>query len=369
MLLGRSLLRLQTVDPGFDPGHAVAFTVTLPSARYPDAQARLRAFEQIDARLKSIPGVSAAGAASTLALEGYTWTGDATVEGRGAGDYERELRHKSVTPDYFRAMGIRLLAGRLLDDRDTRDQPPVTVVNRALAVKYFRGGDAVGKWITFGRPQDRAPWVTIVGVVADEQQDGMDVAARPQVYQSIRQQMQNPMTFVVRSTLDDSTALGAARQAVQQVDRELAITAPTTLDDVVAASMGDHRFRTVLIAAFAGLALFLAALGIYGVLAYFVSQRARELGIRLALGAKPRSLFALVVGQGMRPVAIGAAAGVATAYPLARVLRTLLFGVDPGDPLTYVLTTAVLAIVALFACALPAARATRVDPIVALRNE
>src|SRR5439155_3530047 len=192
VLLARSLLRLESVDPGFDQAHVIAFTVTLPSARYPTRLDRVRAFEEIERRLRARAGVQAAGAASTLALRGFTWTGDATVEGHAADDYERELRHKSITPDYFRAMGIRLLAGRLLDERDTADRPLVAVVNRALAQKYFRDEDAIGKPITFGRPQDRAPWVTIVGVVADEQQDAMDKAAQPQAYVSIRQQVQNP---------------------------------------------------------------------------------------------------------------------------------------------------------------------------------
>src|SRR5262249_16820762 len=171
VLLVRSLIRLQTVDPGFDQEHIIAFDITLPSARYPNAAARLRAFEDIDRRLKAEPGVQAAGAVSTLALRGFTWTGDSTIEGRSPDDYGRELRHKSVTPDYFKAMGIRLRAGRMLDDRDVIDQPPVTVVNLALAQKYFRGADAVGKRITYGRPTDNSPWITIVGVVADEKQD------------------------------------------------------------------------------------------------------------------------------------------------------------------------------------------------------
>src|SRR5262249_36281364 len=151
VLLVRSLLQLQTVDPGFDQRGVVAFTVSLPSARYPKPADRLKAFEEIDRRLAAQPGVQAAGAGSTLARRGFTWTGDSTIEGRAATDYERELRHKSVTPGYFGAMGIRLLAGRMLNERDTLDQPPVTVVNLALARKYFRGADAVGKRITYGR--------------------------------------------------------------------------------------------------------------------------------------------------------------------------------------------------------------------------
>jgi len=369
VLLVRSLLRLQTVDPGFDQRGVVAFTVTLPAARYPNAADRRRAIEEIDRRLAAQPGVTASGAVSTLALRGYTWTGDATVEGRAPTDYERELRHKSVTPGYFAAMGIRLLAGRLLDERDTQDQPPVTVVNLALARKYFAGADAVGKRITYGRPQDKALWVTIVGVVADEQQDALDKAPQPQVYSPIRQQMQNPMTFVVRSSLDPASAIAAARAEVQAVDRDLALTSIATLEQVVSDAIGDHRFRAVLLAGFAGIALFLAALGIYGVLAYAVSQRTRELGIRLALGAKRQELFAMVVRQGMRPVIAGGVLGIAGAVASSAVVKSLLYGVAAVDPTTYGVAVVTLAAVALAACAIPAARAMRVDPNTALRTE
>jgi putative ABC transport system permease protein len=369
VLLVRSLLRLQTVDPGFDQRGVVAFTVTLPSARYPKPADRLVAFEDIDRRLAGQPGMQAAGAASTLALRGYTWTGDSTVEGRAPTDYERELRHKSVTPGYFNAMGIRVLAGRLLDERDTLNQPPVTMVNLALARKYFAGADAVGKRITFGRPQDNAPWITIVGIVADEQQDALDKTAQPQVYSPIRQQMQNPMTFVMRSSLDPAAAIAAARREVQAVDRDLALTSVTTLEQVVSEAMGDHRFRSTLLSAFAATALFLAALGIYGVLAYAVSQRSRELGIRLALGAKPHEVFTMVVRDGMRPVIAGAILGIAGAVASSVVIKTLLFGVTAIDPATYAVAVAALGAVALAACAMPAWRATRVDPLVALREE
>jgi putative ABC transport system permease protein len=369
VLLGQSLLRLQSVDPGFDQEHVVTFTLSLPPARYPTNVDRLRAFEDIERRLREQPGVQAAGAVSTLALRGFTWTGDATIEGRAPTDYERELRHKSVLPGYFKAMGIRLLSGRMLNDGDRLDQPRVAVVNEALARKYFRGDDPIGKRVKFARPTDNDQWVTVVGVVADEKQDGLDKPAQPQAYSTIRQRMQNPLTFVVRSTLDDGSVVATARREIQAADRDLALTSVATMRAVVDESMGDHRFRTALLAVFAGIALFLAALGIYGVLAYFVSQRSRELGIRLALGAKPQVLFRMVVGQGMRPVAVGAAIGLAGAVALTTLMQSLLFGVAAVDPAAYAVAAATLAVIALVACAAPAFRATRVDPLVALREE
>jgi putative ABC transport system permease protein len=372
VLLVRSLGRLQDVDPGFNQQHAVTFAMTLPSARYPDAAARSRAFQEIERRLREQPGVQAVGATSTLALRGFTWTGDTTIEGRASTDYERETRHGSVTPTYFGAMGIRLFAGRMFDDADTREKPPVTIVNESFARRYYRGlGDAeiVGKRITFGRPQDNGMWITVVGIVADEKQDGMDRPAEPTAYSSVGQRQQNPLTFVVRTTVDPVAAIAAARAQVRAVDKDLALTQVATLEDVVDASMAGARFRTTLLAAFAGTALLLAALGIYGVLAYFVSQRAREIGIRLALGAQPSEVFRMVVRQGVLPVAAGAVAGVAVAVPMTVLLRALLFGVQPIDPPTYAIALTALAAIAVAACAVPALRATRVDPLVALRDE
>ena len=368
VLLIRSLIHLQQVDPGFAPDRVVTFKVTLPRVKYPKDTDQVRVFADLEGRLRNLPGVEAVGATSTLALRGYTWTGDASVEGRAADDYERELRHESVTPDYFAAMGTRPIAGRMLNEHDDA-RSNVTVVNEALARKYFPGKDAVGRRIKFGRPQDSDPWITIVGVVADAKQDGMDKPARPEVYVPFAANAQNPATFVVRSDVDATPMVAAARQTVRAIDRDLLLTEVTTLDGLVRDSMGDERFRATLLSGFAGVALFLAVLGIYGVLAYFVSQRSRELGIRVALGARPRALFAMVVGQGMRPVAIGSAAGLAGAIALTGLMESLLFGVPPLDPITYASSIGVLAASALGACALPALRAARVDPLIAIREE
>jgi putative ABC transport system permease protein len=368
MLLVRSLVRLQRVDPGFRPQQAVAFNVTLPSLRFPKDTDRLHAFEEVERRLRALPGVDAVGETSTLVLRGYTWSGDATVEGHGGDDYERELRHKSVTPDYFRAAGIRLVAGRMLTGHDDANSN-VTLVNATLARTYFHGVDPIGKRLKFGRPKDSDPWTTVIGVVADAKQDGMDKPVRPEVYVPLAANLQNPVTFVVRSSIDPEPTIAAARQTVRAVGRDFLVSDVTTLQDLVNDSIGDERFRTSLLTAFAGIALFLAALGIYGILAYFVTQRSRELGIRLALGAKPQAVFALVVRQGMQPVAIGAIAGVVAALALTGTIQSLLFGVTPLDPATYGSTIGILTLSAFVACALPAARATRVDPLVALRDE
>jgi putative ABC transport system permease protein len=372
VLLIRSLDRLHDVDPGFDQQRAVAFTLTLPPARYPDAAARLNGFREVERRLRALPAIESAGATSTLALRGFTWSSDATIEGRGADDYERDLRHASTTHDYFPAMGIRLLAGRLFEDTDTRERPAVAIVNAALARQYFRGvplDQVVGRRITFGRPVDNAPWNTIVGVIADEKQEALDKPALPTAYSPIAQRTQNPMTFVLRSHESAEATIAVARRAIADWDKNLALTQIATLENVVEEAKAAYRFRTGLLSAFAAVALLLAALGIYGVLAYFVSQRSRELGIRLALGAKPAELFRLVLGEGMRPVAIGTAIGVAGALALAGLIRSLLFGVDAIDARAFIASLAALGCVAAAACALPALRAARVNPLTALRDE
>jgi hypothetical protein len=260
----------------------------------------------------------------------------------------------------------------MFDGTDIRDKPPVTIVNETLARRFFPAlpnADVIGKRVSFGRPQDNAPWVTIVGVVADEKQDGLDRPAEPTEYSPIAQRMQNPLTFVVRTTIAPQAALAGARARVAAVDKDLALTQTATLEEVVDLSLAEARFRTTLLTWFAGIALLLAALGIYGLLAYFVSQRSREIGIRLALGAAPAELFRMVIGQGMRPVAIGAAVGLAGAVAVTTLLQSLLFGVTPVDPLAYSAAAAVLTAIAVGACAIPALRATRVDPLVALRDE
>jgi putative ABC transport system permease protein len=274
-----------------------------------------------------------------------------------------------VTPTYFQTIGVPLLAGRGLTDTDRQSHPPVTLVNETLAKRYFRGADPVGKRIKFGRPQDKDEWVTVVGVVGDVQQDAMDAPPQPEAYVPMAQDAQNDVTFTVRARLDAHAVVGAVRPEIRAVDKDLALTDVTTLNALVHDATMQERFRTSVLTAFAGVAVFLAALGIYGVVAYFVTQRSRELGIRLALGAAPGKVFSLVVRQGLAPVAIGSIVGLAGAYAATGLMRSLLFGITALDVPTYASTTALLAAVAILASAAPAARAARIDPVVALREE
>ncbi len=367
-LLIRSLIRLQQVEPGFTPEQAISFRLTLPSVRYPKDEDALRVVKELERRLREEHGAQAAGVGLVLPLGGIAWTGDATVEGRG-NEYERELRRNWVTPDYFRAVGVRLLRGRSFTEGDTDKSPPVTIVNQTLERAYFRGQSAVGKRLKFGRPSDTDPWVTVVGVIADYKQDALDARTFPEAFSPFQQQVNSDFRVVIRGAGTPAQLIADARKALRAVDKDLLPMEMAALPELVRASAGDQRFRTTLLSGFAAAALLLAALGIYGVLAYSVTQRSREIGVRKALGAPAAGLFAMVVRDGMRPVATGAGLGLAGAYGFADVLRTLLFEVQPADPVTFALTAGVLASVALCACAIPATRAMRVDPLVSLREE
>jgi putative ABC transport system permease protein len=292
------------------------------------------------------------------------------VEGRGGEDYERELRHDIITPGYFQVMGTPLIRGRFFNDFDTAKSPPVAIVNQTLATIYFRGADPIGRRLKYGRPTDKnEPWVTVVGVVADARQDGLDAPVQPEAWTPLRQQAIAGINFVLRGDGDPAALIAAARHEVRAVDKDLVLTSVTPLHDLLRDSAGGQRFRTTLLTAFAGIALFLAALGVYGVLAYSVAQRAKEIGVRMALGAGTARLFGMVLGDGLRPVALGAVLGLAGAWLATRLIRSLLFGVAPADPATYALTIAILAAAAVCACAIPATKAIRVDPVVSLREQ
>lgn len=371
-LLMRSLIRLENVNPGFNPDHAVSFHILFPGIRYPKGERVVRAIDGIENGIRKQANVQAVGVSLALALRGSAWTGDATVEGCSGDDYERELRHNVVTPDYFRAVGTPLLRGRFLNESDTATSPPVTLVNESLAKTYFRGADPVGKRLKFGRPQDKDGWVTVVGVIADQKQDGMAARVQPEVYVPLTQGEADDgigVTFVIRGTGNPEALVSGARREVRAIDKDLALTDITPLRDLVHDSVQDQRFRTSLLSGFAGIALLLAALGVYGVLAYSVARRSREIGVRMALGSSTARLFGMVMRDGMRPVLLGSMAGLGGAYLATRLIESLLFGIEAADPLTYLFTVAILGAVAVCACAVPAWRAIRVDPLWSLREQ
>jgi putative ABC transport system permease protein len=364
----RSFREMMRVDPGFRPESLLAAQIYLPQARYPDSASRLRFFTEALARLRAIQGVQSAGAASALPMHpvGIDFALPFSIEGRNPPASREEPRAdiRAATDGYFETMKIPLLRGRLLDDRDREDSPHVTLVNETLARRYFPGEEPLGKVIV--NPHGRAE---IVGVVGDVHGNGLDAEPKPELYSPLRQGVFNGMTLVVRTTLDPASFASELRRSIHEIDADQAIYDMSTMEQAIARWVFLPRLSMTLLSAFAVAALALAALGIYGVIAYSVSQRTAEMGLRMALGAGSEDLLRLVVGGSLRFVIPGMAAGLLLSTALARFLSGQLFGVSPFDPVVYLGVAVVLGGTALAASYVPARRATRVDPIEALRAE
>jgi predicted permease len=370
-LLMRSLIRLLDADPGFDPKNLLTLQVSLPSAKYPQRLQIAAAEQQLLQKIATIPGVISSGAIDTPPLQGGGTLGLA-VEGRPPaqpGEYP-EANSRDVSADYFRAMKIPLVRGRFFGEQDIMGRPPVFIINQTLANKLFPNEDPIGQRLYTPISPDQQP-AEIVGVVGDEKLGAFDAPLTPIVYDPLLQYPSSPVSFVVRSASDPHLPVPAIRSAIHDLDPELAVSAVATIEEIVSTSAPTflRRFPAILIGTFAGLALVLAALGIYGVIAYSITQRTREIGIRVALGAQPRDILSQVMRRGMRTAAIGVAVGLVGALALTRVLRSLLFAVTSTDPLTFAAVALLLCLVAFVACYLPARRALRVDPIIALRHE
>ncbi len=367
-LMIRSFLRLQQVDPGFNANNLLMLSVGLPGAKYPEDSQAITFFEQAEQRLKALPGVLEVGATNVAALKGSGYTNDMTIEGRPPEDYVREIWHKTVTPDYFRAMGIQLLSGRQFDKSDNATSSTI-IVNEAFARRCFPGEDPVGKRVKFAKPTEPGTWETIVGVVRSEKQDSLGTEPKPESYKTQLQEPSSSMTLVIRTAGDPKALMGAARDQIRALDKDLPPYNVKTMDEAVYESLVRERFTTLLLIVFAGLALTLAAIGIYGVMSYAVTQRTHEIGIRVALGAQTRDIFKQVIGRAMRLAAVGIALGLAASIALTRLMASLLYGVSTTDPLTFASIAIVLLGVSLLASYIPARRATKVDAMIALRYE
>jgi predicted permease len=373
VLLLKSFTKLQRVDPGFDPRNVLSMRVSLSNLRYPDGRSQVAFFDQLTERLKSSPGVEASGLANQLPLSGGGRGGDPfSIEGRAYDTSSRVPQVASqyvVSATYFHAMRIPLRSGRLIDERDGWNAPRVAVINETMARGFWPGGDVIGKHIVLGAPRPGVPWLTIVGVVADVRNAGLRVDPIPQIYTPYMQGPSSSMFVVLRTAADPMTVALAARREISGVDSEQAAFDVRTMEQRLSGSIERDRFQTLLLSIFALAALALAAIGIYGVLEHTVSQRIPEIGLRMAMGARPRDVLRLIVTQGMTPAICGLAIGLAVTLGLGRVLRALLFGVTPGDPLTFTAVAIFFALVSLAACMIPARRAMRVDPMTALRWE
>lgn len=366
-LLMRTFFNLQHVSAGFEPAGVLTFHTDLPAKRYASDESFVRFYRDLAGRIQSLPGVESVGVSSDVPWTGYDDNSTFDIEGRPANPNETvEARYHFVSPDYFRTMGIPLVSGRFYALTDDKKSPKVIVVNSALAEKYFPAHNAVGKRLDLWGNKG----VEIVGIVADVKDTPDASQAKPAFYFPDWQFTdQSDRTVVVRAQSDLSTLAGEIRREVLGIDKDLPITNVVPMDEIGAHAISNARFTMLLVGSFAGLALLLAAVGIFGVMSYSVTQRTHEIGIRMALGAQQADVLGMVVSQGTRLAAAGVAIGLLAALVLTRAMTTLLFGVSASDPWTFAGVAIVLVGVALFACYLPARRASRVDPIVALRHE
>ena len=369
-LLFRSFLRLQSVDPGFEPERVLTLGFELPRNAYSEPARQRFFFEELSRRVAALPGVESAAVANGIPLTGFSMIlRGLTVDGRDPlpPDQQPEVAVVTASPDYFRTMGIKILSGRPFAEADGEGDAPVAIVSRSMARKFWGDADPVGRRLRVGPPD--VPWTTVVGMVEDVRSEGLEADPRLQMYRPFFQQPR-PMGYLAVKTAGDPAALvHAVRAEALAIDRNVPVRDVLTLEQRLAGSVSSRRFNLVLLGLFAALALALAGVGLYGVLAYAVTERTREIGIRMALGARREGVLGLVIRQGLTLAAVGAGVGLVLSFALSRYLRSSLFGVTSNDPVTYVAIPLVLLLVALLSSYLPARRATRVDPMVALRNE
>ncbi|MEO6237099.1 MAG: ABC transporter permease [Vicinamibacterales bacterium] len=373
-LLMRSFMRLQSVDPGFDPAQTLSFELSLPDARYEGDTRQIAFFDQLLPRLRALPGVRAADAVMALPLSGSNFNISFLVAGRPpvppAQQPSMEIR--VATPGYFSELGIPLKRGRGFTEDDRSGTPPVVVLTESAAQRYFPNEEPLGKTIKLGwgrGPGKPKAGGEIVGIVGDVKEAGLDEPDAPQLYLPYRQWPVQSMSVVLKTTRSPESLVAAVGQEVHAIDPNLPLANVGSLEKIISESISQPRFYMLLLGIFAAVALVLAAIGIFGVLSYAVSQRTREIGIRMALGAPGRTVVNLIVRQAMLLVISGVAAGTIAALLVSQTMTKMLFSVTPSDPVTFSAVAAVLVAVALLASYLPARRATRVDPIVALRAE
>ena len=383
LLLIRTFVGLRAVDPGFDPKNVLTLETSLAGAKYATTRQVETLTRQVTARINALPGVQAS--ALTLSLPtARSFDLPFRIEGRPlAGDspFHGEEKWRFGSPDYFRVLGIPLQRGRLFTESDTGGSAPVLIINAAMARKFWPNGDAIGQQVTIGKglgPEFDDPTRQIVGIVADVREAGLDSRPPPVMYLPAAQvsdaitRLGNtvvPLTWVVRTAANPLALTPSVEREFRAVDPQLAIARVRTMQQVVGESMARQSFNMLLLTIFGAIAVLLAAIGIYGLMSYSVAQGTHEIGVRLALGAARRDILALIVGRGMRVAAVGVVVGALAAIGATRVLSRMLFGIRPTDPVTYALVIGALAVIAFVACYLPARRAMRLDPIIAMRQE
>ncbi|MGH9871750.1 MAG: ABC transporter permease [Pyrinomonadaceae bacterium] len=388
-LMIRSFYHLQQVNPGFSYDHLTSFAVSLPQKKYVESEQREQFYNRLLENLRSLPGVEATAAASGLPLGNNGWQTGFVVDGRPRPPRDQTPLMEAclVTPDYFKAMNIPVKSGRVFDshddrswlagkdlsklDDDERQMAPLNslVIDEEFARRYWPGEEAVGKRIVMGSEKDPR-FLTVLGVVGRVKMDGLSQdSKRVQGYFPFAQIPGNGMTVIIKAAGDPNQLIAAVRQQIKVIDPDQPIYSVRTMDDIRAESVAPERLNLTLLSIFAGIALVLAVVGIYGVMSYTVTQRTHEIGIRMAIGAQPRDVFRMVIGQGMMLALIGVGSGLVGAFGLTRLMASMLFGVEPTDPMTFAAIAVLLTGVALVACYVPGRRATKVDPVVSLRYE
>jgi len=371
-LLFRSFLELQSVSTGFDPQQVLTMRLSPSGTNFRQDEQFITFYEQVAERLAAIPGVETVGAINTLPLEKGPTTAF-WVEGRPQlpRDQWSRVNYRNVTPDYFRALSIKVVEGRGFEERDNASAPLAVLINQATAERDFAGENPVGRRINLGgRDSNNQPiWFEIVGVVSDVRSIELNTEPAPEIYTAASQDTFTNMSFVLRTAIEPAGLTSAVRQAVQSVDKAQPVSDVRTMERIVSDAVTQPRFNLALLAVFSGIALILSAAGIYGVTSYTVSQRTHEIGIRMALGARARDVLKMVLGQGLRLIAVGIISGLIASFLLTRFLSSLLFGISATDTFTFAIVALILTGVALVACFVPARRAAKVDPMVALRYE
>ncbi len=369
-LLARSFLSLLKTDAGFNPDNVLTMSLVLPGAKYREQPQRATFYNDLIQRVKTYPGVESAAAVNYLPLGGANSSESYLVEGvpEPAAGQENEGRYRVCTPDYFRTMGIPLIKGRGFTDQDKAGATPVIIVNETFTRKHWPGEDAIGKRIRFYGPSERAPWMEIVGVVKDVRHE-LNLPVTPEYYLPHAQDPWNAMVLLARTTVEPGSLASALRQQVWAIDKDQPVFDVRTMQEVRSMSVALYSFSSVMLAIFAGVALVLASVGIYGVMAFAVTQRTQEIGIRMALGARAVNVLNLVVRHGMKLALLGMVIGLAGSWALTRFMEKLLVDVQPTDLLTFSVVSAFLLVAAFVACYLPARRATKVNPLEALRYE
>jgi len=371
-LLFRSFMRLQAVDAGFSSQQVLTARLSASGTNFPDDAATINFYDKVLQRLSTVPGVQHAGVINTLPLSKGPTTAF-RVEGRPVltRDNWARTNFRSISNDYFRAMSIPLLQGRSFTAQDNQTTPFTTVINQVVAQREFPGENPIGKRITFGRvdSQQQPVWFEIVGIAANIRSSELREEPESELYFSANQSPFGTMALVIRSSVEPASLAASVRQAVSEIDKSVPVSDVKTMDHIVSESVTQPRFNLFLLGLFSGIALLLSVAGIYGVTAYSVTQRTHELGIRIALGAQVGDVLRMIMGQGMAVIGIGIVLGLVAAFVLMRFMNSLLFGVTATDPFTFAGITAVLIAAGLLACYIPARRATKVDPLEALRYE